>query len=53
MLLPLMGVLLVLRRGKAITDLLFFGFLSAAITLAFFMPVREQIASFFGYRLVK
>ena len=26
--------------------------MSAAITLAFFLPVRERVASFFTYRLV-
>jgi hypothetical protein len=52
MLLPLMGVLLVLRGRKAVTDVFLFGFVSAAITLAFFLPVRERIVSFFSYRLV-
>jgi len=52
MLLPLMGVLLALRGRKATTDLFLFGFVSAAITLAFFLPVRERIVSFFSYRLV-
>jgi hypothetical protein len=51
MLLPLMGVLLALRRGKGITDLFVFGFISGAITLALFLPVRERVMSFFSYRL--
>ena len=52
MLLPVMGVLLVLRREKSITDLFVFGFVSGAIALALFLPVREQVASFISYRLV-
>jgi hypothetical protein len=51
MLLPLMGVLLALRRGKGITDLFVFGFISGAIALALFLPVRERVMSFFSYRL--
>jgi 4-amino-4-deoxy-L-arabinose transferase-like glycosyltransferase len=52
MLVPLVGAVLVLRGRKAMTDLFLFGFLSGAITLAFFLPVRERVASFFSYRLV-
>jgi len=52
MLLPLVGVLLVLRGRKAVTDVFLFGFVSVAITLAFFLPVREQVTSFFSYRLL-
>ena len=52
MLVPLLGVLMVLRGRKAMTDVFLFGFVSAAITLAFFLPVRERVASFFSYRLV-
>jgi hypothetical protein len=47
-----MGVLLALRGGKAMLDVSIFGFVSLSITLAFFLPVREQVVSFFGYRLV-
>jgi hypothetical protein len=52
MLVPLMGALLTLRGRKAMTDLFLFGFVSGAIALAFFLPVRERVASFFSYRLV-
>jgi 4-amino-4-deoxy-L-arabinose transferase-like glycosyltransferase len=51
MLFPIAGVLLVLRREKAVTDIVLFGFLSAAVALAFFLPVRDQVASFLSYRL--
>lgn len=51
MLFPLMGVLLAVRGRKAVTDLFLFGFVSIAITLAFFLPVRERVVYFFSYRL--
>jgi hypothetical protein len=51
MLFPIAGVLLVLRRGKAITDIVLLSFISAAIVLAFFLPVRDQVAFFLSYRL--
>jgi 4-amino-4-deoxy-L-arabinose transferase-like glycosyltransferase len=51
MLFPLMGVLVVLRRGQAITDVALFGFLSLALALAFYLPVRDDLAYFIRYRL--
>jgi 4-amino-4-deoxy-L-arabinose transferase-like glycosyltransferase len=51
MLFPLMGVLVVLRRGQAITDVALFGFLSLALALAFYLPVRDDVAYFIRYRL--
>jgi hypothetical protein len=51
MLLPLLGALLVLRREKAMTDVLLFGFISAAVGLAFYLPAREQLGQFFSWRL--
>jgi len=51
MLFPLMGVLVLLRRGQAMTDIVLFGFLSLALALAFYLPVRDDLASFLGYRL--
>lgn len=51
MLLPLMGVLVLLRRGQAMTDVALFGFLSLALALAFYLPVRYDLAYFLRYRL--
>jgi hypothetical protein len=51
MLLPLLGTLGVLRRRKTATDVVIFGFVSLAVALAFFLPVRGQLSSFFHYRL--
>lgn len=51
MLLPLLGVLVLLRREQAWTDTVLFGFLSLALALAFFLPVRGEVAQFIGYRL--
>lgn len=51
MLLPLLAVLVVLRRHKALVDITMFGFVSLAIALALFLPVREQLAWFIRYRL--
>jgi hypothetical protein len=51
MLLPLMAILFLLRKGKALADAVFFGLISMALALAFLLPVREQIAPFFAYRL--
>jgi hypothetical protein len=39
------ATILVLRRETAIMDLGIFGFMSLAIMLAFFLPVREQLVS--------
>jgi 4-amino-4-deoxy-L-arabinose transferase-like glycosyltransferase len=51
MLLPILGVMLVLRKRKAVTDIAIFGFISAALALALSLPVREQLATFPGWRL--
>ncbi len=51
MLLPLLSVLFLLRRGEAVADIAIFGFLSLGIALAFFLPVRGEVAYFIGYRL--
>ena len=51
MLLPIVAAIAVLRRRKAITDILVFGFISLAVALALFLPVREQLATFPGWRL--
>ncbi|HET92033.1 MAG TPA: glycosyltransferase [Chloroflexi bacterium] len=49
--LPLVGITLALRRDKAPMDIAIFGFLGAAMGLAVFLPLREQIAAFFAWRL--
>ena len=51
MLLPLLAILVVLRKDKATTDIVFFGLVSLALALAFFLPVRGQVAPFIAYRL--
>jgi len=51
MLFPLLGILVLLRRTQALTDIALFGFLSLALVLAFYLPVRDDLASFLGYRL--
>jgi hypothetical protein len=51
MIVPLLGVLLLLRREKATTDVMIFLFLAGAIGLIFFLPAREQIGTFFNWRL--
>jgi hypothetical protein len=51
MLMPLLGVLVLIRPRHAWADMALFGFLSLAIGLAFFLPVREEVAFFIGYRL--
>ena len=44
MALPLIGVLFALRGRKAIMDVTIFGLISLAITLAFYLPGREQLS---------
>ena len=44
MVFPLIGVMAALRRRKAIMDSAIFGFISLAITLAFYLPGREQLS---------
>lgn len=51
MVVPLMVVLFFLREEKATTDIMIFLFLTGAIGLFFFLPAREQIGSFFNWRL--
>jgi hypothetical protein len=51
MLFPLLGILLSLRKEKGIADVVMFGFMSTALVLAFFLPVRGQIGSFLSWRL--
>ena len=51
MVVPLLGTLYFLRKNKAITDITIFLFLAGAIGLTFFLPAREQIGSFFNWRL--
>jgi 4-amino-4-deoxy-L-arabinose transferase-like glycosyltransferase len=52
MLLPLVGVWAALRGRKTAVDLGLFGFVGLAVGLAFFLPLREQVAAFIAYRLV-
>lgn len=51
MILPLLGLLLLLRDGKATTDAMIFLFVAAAIGLAIYTPLRSQIGGFFDWRL--
>jgi 4-amino-4-deoxy-L-arabinose transferase-like glycosyltransferase len=44
MALPLIGVTFALRGRKAIMDIAIFGLISLAITLAFYLPGREQLS---------
>jgi hypothetical protein len=52
MLLPIIGVIFVLRREKAVMDIVMFGLISSAITLAFFLPGRKQISQFLEWTLL-
>ncbi|UCC64521.1 MAG: glycosyltransferase family 39 protein [Anaerolineae bacterium] len=52
MLLPLWGLVLVLRGEKALTDIAVFGFIGLAMALAFLLPVRGQLLSFLHWRSV-
>lgn len=51
MLFPLLGVLYFLRRERFLLDVGIFGVVSTAITLAFFLPLREQLAALPSWRL--
>jgi 4-amino-4-deoxy-L-arabinose transferase-like glycosyltransferase len=51
MVVPLLGTLYFLRREKAGTDIMIFLFVTGAFGLTFFLPAREQIGSFFNWRL--
>ncbi len=51
MIVPLLGTLYFLREDKAGTDVLIFLFLTGATGLIFFLPAREQIGTFFNWRL--
>ncbi|HDQ70720.1 MAG TPA: hypothetical protein ENN19_01340 [Chloroflexi bacterium] len=51
MLVPLLGVLLHQREERAPADVVIFGFITGALALAFFLPVREQLSAFFSWRL--
>ncbi len=51
MLLPLLGILVLTRRRKAALDLLLFGYLGALVALMVLLPVREQVAIYFQWRL--
>jgi len=51
MLLPLVAIIMMLRKDKALVDVAIFGLIGLALALAFFVPVREQVAPFFAYRL--
>jgi 4-amino-4-deoxy-L-arabinose transferase-like glycosyltransferase len=51
MIVPLVGILLVTRKDKAIMDAGILGFISAGIGLMAFLPLREQLAQFFSWRL--
>lgn len=51
MLLPLLGILVLTRRKKASLDLLLFGYLGALVALMVLLPVREQVATYFQWRL--
>lgn len=50
MLLPLLGVLFVLRRDKALLDTGIWGFVSLAVLLAFLLPAREQVAALVAWQ---
>lgn len=49
--LPLLGTILLLRQDRANTDIVLFAFLAGALGLAIFLPLREQVAGFFTWRL--
>ncbi len=51
MILPLLSVLFFLREERATTDIFIFLFLTGAIGLFLFLPAREQIGTFFNWRL--
>jgi len=51
MIVPLSYIVLVQRKSRGFLDLAIFGFVSAAIVLAFFLPSREQLAGLAAWRL--
>lgn len=51
MALPLLGTIVLLRNDRASTDVLLFAFVAGALGLFFFLPLREQVAEFFTFRL--
>ena len=51
MLIPIVGIVLVLRREKAVMDVVILGFISLAISIAFYLPWREQVSQLFSWRL--
>lgn len=53
MIFPLAGVILVLRRNKAILDIGLLGFVSAGLTLAFYLPGREQLSQVIPWTLAQ
>ncbi len=52
MLLPLLGVLFFLRRSKFLLDVGIWGFIALAITLAFLLPARQQVAALVAWQTV-
>lgn len=51
MLIPIVGVIFALRKEKALMDVVMFGLISSAITLAFYLPGREQLGQFLNWTL--
>jgi len=51
MLIPIVGVVFILRNEKALMDVVMFGLISSAITLAFYLPWREQLGQFLNWTL--
>ncbi len=51
MALPLIGVIFALRGRKAIMDVTMFGLITLAITLAFYLPGREQLSQTLGWSI--
>jgi hypothetical protein len=52
MVLPLIGVIFALRGRRAIMDVTIFGLISLAITLAFYLPGREQLSQTLGWSII-
>lgn len=51
MIIPLVGILLVLRGERGVTDVPLLAFTGGAIGLAIFVPLRDQIGVFFDWRI--
>ena len=51
MIIPLAGTVLFLRDDRATLDLVLLGFMTGALALALFLPLREQVGEFFNWRL--